>query len=396
MPNENKKVQKTNYYSWKIGSLAKGCSMCVEGRKSVLFITGVCSSDCYFCPISDKKKNQDVIYINEMPVEIIKVGKDEDHNSAIKEVISEIRTCSSTGVGITGGDPLSRIERTVEFIKALKQAYGNDFHIHLYTPLNLVNEKNLSLLYEAGLDEIRFHPKFEKPYDKKLWDRIILAKKYDWDIGVEIPVIPGKETEIKELLDFIENDIKFLNLNELEIADNSFSKLTEIGFIPKDSLSYACKGSEELALKLLEYCKNKRFKVHYCTAKLKDKVQMSKRIMLRAKNIKTVFDIISKDGMLKKGALYLPELKPGAGYRDTLYNKSIEEKEKILEKLGFLKLKLAAACIKTDVDNVKLRLVCSENAAATQKNKIKCFGLVPAIVEEYPTFDAFEVEVEFL
>ena len=56
------KVEKTKFYSWKIGNLAKGCKQCVKGEKTVLFITGKCSLRCFYCPISDQKKNKDVIY----------------------------------------------------------------------------------------------------------------------------------------------------------------------------------------------------------------------------------------------------------------------------------------------------------------------------------------------
>src|SRR3990167_7832513 len=60
-------IDKTAFRSWKTGQISKGCSLCVEGRKSVLFATGICPADCYYCPISDKKKGRDVVYINEWP-----------------------------------------------------------------------------------------------------------------------------------------------------------------------------------------------------------------------------------------------------------------------------------------------------------------------------------------
>lgn len=85
------KIQKTKHHSWKIGNLAKGCKLCVKGEKSVLFVTGLCSKHCFYCPVSEKKWNKDVIYINEWPTR------------KTEEVIQEIKFCSSKGVGITGG-----------------------------------------------------------------------------------------------------------------------------------------------------------------------------------------------------------------------------------------------------------------------------------------------------
>ena len=61
-------TKKTKYHSYKTGKLAKGCQLCVKGRKSVLFSTGLCPRNCFFCPISDKKKNNDVIFINELKI----------------------------------------------------------------------------------------------------------------------------------------------------------------------------------------------------------------------------------------------------------------------------------------------------------------------------------------
>ncbi|MBU4501349.1 MAG: radical SAM protein, partial [Nanoarchaeota archaeon] len=175
---------KTKYHSYKSGSLAKGCQLCVKGRKSVLFVTGLCARHCYFCPISNQKRNKDVVYINEWPTK------------KVKDIIKEIELCSSKGVGITGGDPLIKIDRVTKLIKKLKKKFGKKFHIHLYTPLNLVNEKSLKKLNDAGLDEIRFHPDIDNDFN---WDMINLSRKYKWDIGVEIPAIPKKEKQIKKL-----------------------------------------------------------------------------------------------------------------------------------------------------------------------------------------------------
>ena len=62
------KIEKTKFYSKKIGSLARGCKQCVKGEKLVLFITGVCPRNCWYCSISEKKKNKDVIFANERPI----------------------------------------------------------------------------------------------------------------------------------------------------------------------------------------------------------------------------------------------------------------------------------------------------------------------------------------
>ena len=51
------------------GKLAKGCRLCIKGKKSVLFVTGLCNINCYYCPVSNEKKNKDISYINERKIE---------------------------------------------------------------------------------------------------------------------------------------------------------------------------------------------------------------------------------------------------------------------------------------------------------------------------------------
>lgn len=355
--------------------MPKGCQLCVKGQKTVLFITGLCKRNCYYCPISDKKKNHDVIYANEWPIK------------STSNILKEAKLCSSKGAGITGGDPLLVLNRTVKYIKLLKKEFGKSFHIHLYTPLNLVTQHTLNKLHKAGLDEIRFHPDLN---NKKEWKKIQLAKLFDWDIGVEIPVIPNKEKQTKELISYIKDKIDFLNLNELELSDSNANKLLELGFKPKNPISYAVKGSEKLAIKLLNQYKNSNIAIHYCTCTLKDRVQLANRIKQRAKNIAKSYDSITKAGTLIRAAIYLPQLKPSFGYRKKLEQAN---KKDLLKKLNKIKNTLK---IRLDIDKEKLRFLTSINLLKKNLKKIKKLGLIPAIVEEYPTHDQMEIEIEFL
>jgi len=346
---------KTKYHSYKLGNLARGCELCVHGRKSVLFITGLCPKHCYFCPISDKKKNKDVVYINERPTK----------NK--KDILQEVKLCSSKGVGITGGDPLVRLERCVTFIKLLKKSFGKKFHIHLYTPLDLVDDDKLRKLYEAGLDEIRFHPELD---NYKKWSNILLAKNFWWDVGVEIPAIPGKEKQAKELINFIRGVVDFLNINELEISDTNAQNLVKMGFKPKDNVSYGVKGSEELALGLLNYCKGKIKNVHYCTTRLKDRVQLRKRILLRAKNVAKPYDLVTEEGMLFRGAVYG------------------KNRNKIV---SILKIKFNVPSKLLSIDPKRGRVLTSAAVVDELKSDLKKLGFKVSLVEDYPTWDCLEV-----
>jgi len=360
------------------GKLSRGCQLCITGEKSVLFVTGVCPRHCFYCPISDKKFQKDVIYINETP------------SSDFDVIAKEIELCKSKGVGITGGDPLARIQRTAEFIFRLKRRFGKGFHIHLYTPLELFTEENLKKLCDAGLDEIRCHPDI---MDKSLWERVSLGRKFRWNFGMEIPVLPGKEKETEELIDFVKDKVDSINLNELEFSD---AEAYQADYESKDEMSYGAKGSEEVAFRLLE--KYKHINIHYCTAGFKDDVQMRERIKKRAKSIKQPYDELTDEGTLIRGAVYLEELKPGVGYRKKIgglvdrqeyIGRLIKLKEFIINTFGTRRENIA-------VDGRKCRILIKKEVLMNIKEKLKEKGFVPAIVEEYPTYDEFEVEIEFL
>lgn len=379
-------IQKTPYFSYNTGRLPRGCQLCVRGAKLVLFVTGLCSLKCYYCPISDAKRNKDDIWANEWKIE------------STNDIITEAKLCDAKGAGFTGGDPILKLDRTIKLIKLLKKQFGKEFHIHLYTPTKLITEDKLKKLNKAGLDEIRFHPDIE---NSKEWGKIALAKNFNWSVGVEIPVIPGKAKQTKRLIGYLSTiDLDFLNLNELEISDTNANKLLEKGFKTKDKISYAIKGSQELALKLLKYAENKIRNIHYCTATLKDKVQLANRIKRRADNIAKDYDMMDHEGILKRGAIYLEELKPDFGYRRKLESLSRGSIKKFIIKLKKIKKELTARFHIPEnlisVDKDKLRILIDSKILIQLLSQIKTKKLIPAIVEEYPTHDQLELSVDFL
>jgi len=338
-------MKQNKYYSYNQKTLCNGCKLCVKGKKSVVFITGLCPRSCAYCPLSDEKYKKDVIYCNERKID------------ELREIIEEVKISRSTGTGITGGDPLAKLERTVKVIKMLKKEFGEKFHIHLYTSPNLVSEDKLKKLYDSGLDEIRFHPEID---DNKMWKRVKLAKNFKWKVGIEIPAIPEKFDEISKLIEYFKF-VDFINLNELEMSDGSAYK--QEGKC-KDDLSYAVKGSKELALKLM---KKSRLRIHFCTSKLKDKVQLANRLKIRAKSIARELDYVDSEGLITYGEIEGSE-------KDML---KIKKKFEIPESLIVFddKIKIAAWVlldIKSELSN-------------------KCW-----IIKKYPTYDEMIVEKEEL
>ncbi len=264
------------------GKLAKGCELCIEGKKSVIFVTGLCPEKCYYCPLSNARKNVDATYVNEVRA------------SNVDDIILELVASGSEGAGITGGDPLVRLDRTLSIIRETKEFFGESFHIHLYTTGLLLTEETMSKLVNAGLDEIRIH--ITGPHS---WNALKIAKKYPLSVGIENPAIPGKEKELLRIIEkAYELDLDFVNLNELEISEGNYYALNLMGMKPKED-SVAIQGSEETALKVIQLALDKKLKIpiHYCPAIFKDRYQFRRRMIIRGKRTRRIFESLG-DGIV--------------------------------------------------------------------------------------------------
>ncbi|MEM1620030.1 MAG: radical SAM protein [Fervidicoccaceae archaeon] len=238
--------------------LSVGCELCREGLKIPIFITGLCEYKCYYCPIS-RARRRDVVFAGDKKVR------------SIEELVLEVARVDARGAGITGGEPLYRFDRTLRVVEALKDLFGDRFHIHLYTNGRLATAEVLRALERAGLDEIRFHP-----VEPGLERRAILAKKLtSMDVGFEVPAIPGRERQILELARLLhEAGGGFINLNELEAAEPNIFALSALGLEPDES-GVAVRGSREAALSVIREIAELglRISIHFCSASFKTSVQ---------------------------------------------------------------------------------------------------------------------------
>lgn len=344
---------KTPYCSYCLNGVATGCRYCVKGEKLVLFVSGICSRNCWYCSLSDKRKNKDIIMANERRI------KDE------KGLISEVIESNATSAGITGGDPLLFVARTIKYSKALKKRFGKKFHIHIYLPTKLANKNNLKRLSEY-IDEVRFNPGFSTDSDKdtlkKDLETIGLANKF-WkkeNIGIELPMIPDKKKQFLELLEKASPSIGFANLNEFELSETNFEivtkkyKLNQGGYTIKDSI--------RSGIWILDQLKKKRskLKIHLCTADLKNQYQFQNRLK-RHKILP--FGYRTEEGMVKY--LILDKIKP-----------SVINDIKKISKKGFF------------IDKKKKQLILSEPLA--KKLLEKDYNI--KLIEEFPTYDRIETE----
>jgi pyruvate formate-lyase activating enzyme-like uncharacterized protein len=249
----------------------------------VLFVTGRCERECFYCPISEERRNRDLVFADEQPVE------------RLEEILDEAHAIGALGTGITGGEPLLCLDFVIECLILLKEELGPEHHVHLYTG-TLPPSPILRKLRVAGLDEIRFHPPtavWDSPEGLK--EALRAAKRLGIEAGVEIPALKPAP----EIVEVVRSEDAFLNLNQLEFSETNFVALQQRGFQPEDQ-SCGAAASKQLAK---EHFLLEGLKVHYCPSRFKDAVQLRERLKRRAERVARPFDLITDDGTLIHGVI---------------------------------------------------------------------------------------------
>lgn len=263
-------------------SLARGCVLCHEGAKMVLFLTGLCPRDCWYCPLSSQRKGRDVIYANERLIE------------SPVEAADAARLMSAMGTGITGGEPLLVPDRVEAFSRHLKTEFGDGHHIHLYTGLAPDHETLIAL--KGLVDEIRMHPPFDtwkEIGDSEYRDSAGIARDLGFSVGIEVPSLAGVD-ELSAILPYVD----FLNINELEWGETNAAAMRERKFTLEDGVHNAVRGGRAWARALAGHPR-----VHWCSSKFKDSVQLRKRLLRVAHNTARPFDQVTRDGTIIYGLL---------------------------------------------------------------------------------------------
>ena len=340
--------------------LTNGCLCCREGAKMVLFVTGNCPRVCFFCPLSAQRKNKDVVFANE---QIILSDAD---------ILKQAREMNAKGTGITGGEPLLKYDSVIHYITLLKNEFGKDHHIHLYTSM-APSDSILQGLAAAGLDEIRFHPPHEEwenlegsEYEKS----IFAAQRCGICAGLEIPAIEGAE----KVAAFVKKQGCFLNLNELEFSETNTEALFKRGYVLSDDESNTVKGSAEIAKKAFDV----GGKINFCSSRYKDAVQLRLRFLRTAQQNARAFDEITTDGTIAFGKIKL-------------------EKQYLLPFVSFLEqMELPADAYFVDEDKNAIETACGiaeELASIFMEEETKDFGKIKIeIVERYPFENGFVVD----
>lgn len=269
-----------NMYNVARGEIAQGCELCLTGAKAVIFITGLCRYRCFYCPVDRERFGRDVVYVNDVPAR------------GIEEIVEIVVGTAAVGAAITGGDPLAVPDRVAGVSKALKDAFGPSFHIHLYTRATSLDAYAVSRLIEGSVDEVRIHliSRGEALGREKYLEAL---KHLGVSVGVEVPAVPGLERSIAEAVNYLAERglIDFVNINELDVSESNASALKALGFRIK---SNGVAGSIESAMRLMGLIEG--VPVHVCRSKSKDLYQIGARAFRDAMASAKPNELVLDDG----------------------------------------------------------------------------------------------------
>lgn len=250
-----------------INAISPACVACKKGIGSATFFVSLkCHRNCYFCFNPNQVDYEYYQHENRNLVEELALIKVEGHRL--------------NHLAITGGEPLLHKEDVLACFRFASDAFPATY-LRLYTCGDAADREALRQLKDAGLDEIRFSIRMhdlEKGHQHTI-ERIAEAREFIPTVMVEMPVLPGAEETMKDvLLELDQLGIDSINLLELCYpfvnADEFNRRSFKIRKRPYKTLyNYWYAGgvpiakSELACLSLLEFALDYdiRIGVHYCS-----------------------------------------------------------------------------------------------------------------------------------
>ncbi|HVN70660.1 MAG TPA: radical SAM protein [Desulfomonilia bacterium] len=264
--------------------ISTGCRLCGEGSWSCLFINNLCNAGCFFCP--SRQDNHD-----EPGTSTLTFTSPEDYGDYLAEF-------GFTGSSISGGEPLLAFDKTVSFIRHIRDRFGDGMYLWLYTNGTLAAEDNIRMLSDAGLNEIRFNIT-ATGYDLA---KARLASRFIKNVTVEIPAVPEDyETMKAKIKEMADSGITFLNLHQIRCTKHNFRKLSERGYTFLHGPQIGILESELAALRLLNYAVEQHIDlgVNYCSLIYRHRFQTRSSRMRWAPLMAKPFEGVTDAGMIR-------------------------------------------------------------------------------------------------
>ncbi|MBF0100996.1 MAG: 4Fe-4S cluster-binding domain-containing protein [Desulfobacterales bacterium] len=238
--------------------LSSGCRLCGKGTWSCLFINGKCTCRCFYCPTEQT-------YIGNPETNGIEFSKPADY-------LGYIRMFDFQGIGISGGEPLLTLNRTLNYISAIRNHNKENIYIWMYTNGMLLTSDIVLKLQQAGLNEIRFNIAAQG----YTLEKVQLAVGKIKVVTVEIPAIPDDIARLKKFIQQAsELGINYINLHQLRLTPFNFQHLMKRNYTYLHGPSVTVLESELTALELINYTIEHRIRIpiNYCSFAYKNRFQ---------------------------------------------------------------------------------------------------------------------------
>lgn len=239
-------------------NLSPGCRMCVEGLWSCLFVNGRCNCDCFYCPT-------DQATLGLPTTNTVEFRTPRDY-------VDYLERFGFRGASLSGGEPLLTPGRTLGFLRAVKERFGAQVHLWLYTNGTLLTTALVRELAAAGLDEIRFDIG-ATGYQLK---QAALAAEVIPHLTVEIPAIPEERQLLEtKLAEMHQLGVNHLNLHQLRLTPYNFPKLAGRGYTFVHGEKVTVLESELTALQVIQYGLDRGIElpINYCSFVYKNRFQ---------------------------------------------------------------------------------------------------------------------------
>ncbi len=238
--------------------ISKGCEICASGKWSCLFITNKCNAKCFYCPVSQET--------DETPsTQALDFENPDDYANYINHFQFQ-------GVSFSGGEPLLYFDRTLEYLKTVREKCNSNLYIWIYTNGILLDEDKLKKLASYNLNEIRFDI---GAIGYKL-DKVKLAKGLIPNITIEIPCIPEEKDRIIGMIpEMIEAGVTNLNLHHLRLTLFNAEKLVKRAYTIINAERPLVMESEIAALEIINKGREEGFDIgiNYCSFHYKNRFQ---------------------------------------------------------------------------------------------------------------------------
>jgi len=284
-----------------INGLSPGCRSCVEGKWSCIYINGLCTRKCSFCPQDKPAKKE------RLPMSDYITFRSSD------EYISYLRKFDFSGVGFSGGEPFLVFELLLGYIKKIRKHFGSRHYLWVYTNGDLVTAQKLELLKKAGLNEIRFDIS-ARDYDLA---PVELAAKHIDTVTIEIPILPSRVAFMKgHLKKFEEIGVKYLNLHQIIINKSNYAKVINKKIIDKknafmdaEAIKSMTLESEQAAFEIMNHALRikSNLKINYCSSRFKDLFQAQAARRRYAPFVMKKFDGITLTGYVRRLSILIPK-----------------------------------------------------------------------------------------